>query len=180
MLVLGDSSLLGNDFLPAREAMLRYKQERIEPLHDTYRLSDHNDLKDLHKRAGQWMHASELIYRVQKLNPCVYVHQQINYPDQWGFYVDVQSRLTYVSGFQKGWLREFTAILVDDRDLMAGDELRGWRAVLLKLMEKGVLRWQQVFREFGDVEGANAWRWRCYTRIYRESESDRTINKNLE
>src|SRR6185437_10579243 len=151
MLVLNDSRLLGNDFLPTNEALARYQQEKIEPLHDTYRLSDHNDLKDLVKRAGQWMHSSELVFRVQKLNPCVYVQQQINYPEQWGFYVDVQSALQYVSGFQKGWLREYTAMLVDERNLMAGDPLRGWRAVLLKLLEKGILRWEQVYREFGDA-----------------------------
>jgi len=180
MLVLHDSRLLGNDFLPRAEALLRYRQEKIEPMHEIYRLSDHNDLKDLVKRAGQWMHSSELIYRVQKLNPCVYVHQQVNYPDQWGFYVDVQSRLTYVSGFQKGWLREFTAILVDERNLMAGDELRGWRAVLLKLMEKGILRWEQVHRAFGDSEGVNADRWRKYTRIFREDDSQQVIYTNLE
>jgi hypothetical protein len=180
MLVLNDARLLGNDFLPGKEAILRHRQEHIEPLHDTYRLHDHNDLKDLHKRAGQWMHASELIYRVQKLNPCVYVHQQFNYPDEWGFYVDVQSRLTYVSGFHKAWLREFTAILVDDNNLMAGDELRGWRAVLLKLLSKGILRWPQVLREFGDSEGVNANRWRQHTRIFREDDSDQVINLNLE
>jgi hypothetical protein len=180
MLVLNDSSLLGNDFLPGSEALLRYQQEKIDPLHDTYRLSDHNDLKDLIKRGGQWIHSSELIMRVQKLNACVYVHQQINYPDHWGFYVEVQSQLQYVSGFQKGWLREFTAILVDDRNLMAGDELRGWRAVLLKLLEKGILRWQQVYREFGDVDGANSHRWRQHTRIFREEASERVIYQNLE
>jgi hypothetical protein len=180
MLVLNDSVFLGNDFLPRTEALLRYQQEKIEPLHDTYRLSDHNDLKDLAKRAGQWMHSSELIFRVQKLNPCVYVHPQINYADQWGFYVSIQSRLQYVSGFQKGWLREFTAILVDDRNLMDGDELRGWRAVLLKLMEKGILRWEQVYREFGDSEGVNAYRWRQYTRMFREDASNQVVNRNLE
>ncbi len=180
MLVLNDARMLDNDFLPRHEALLRYRQEKIEPLHDTYRLSDHNDLKDLIKRAGEWMHSSELIYRVQRLNPCVYVHQQVNYPDQWGFYVDVQSRLTYVSGFAKGWLREFTAILVDERNLMAGDELRGWRAVLLKLLEKGILRWEQVQRTFGDSEGVNAYRWRCYTRIYREDDNHQIVNHNLD
>jgi hypothetical protein len=180
MLVLNDSRLLGNDFLPANEAMLRYQQEKIEPMHDTYRLSDHNDLKDLVKRGGQFMHSSELIFRVQKLNPRVYVHQQINYPDQWGFYVEVQSRLQYVSGFQKGWLREYTAILVDERNLMEGDPLRGWRAVLLKLLEKGILRWEQVFKEFGDAEGVNAYRWRQHTRIFREDASERVVYRNLE
>jgi hypothetical protein len=180
MLVLSDSRLLGNDFLPANEASLRYHQEKIEPLHEIYRLSDHNDMKDMVKRAGQWMHASELILKVQSLNPCVYVQQQINYLDQWGFYVDVLGKLTYVSGFPKGWLREYTAIIVDSRDLMDGDEVRGWRAVLLKLLSLGILRWEQVLKTFGDAEGINAYRWKQHTRIYREGDSAAIVNRNLQ
>lgn len=180
MLVLNDARLLGNDFLPRHEALLRYQQDKIEPMHEIYRLSDHNDLKDLIKRGGTWMHSSELIFRVQSLNPCIYVHQQINYPEQWGFYVEVKSRLTYVSGFPKGWLREFTAILVDENNLMAGDEIRGWRAVLLRLLSLGLLRWEQVHKTFGDAEGVNGDRWRRYTRIYREDDSSQVISGNLE
>src|SRR5260370_32962345 len=102
MLVLNDARMLGNDFLPRHEALLRYRQEKIEPLHDTYRLNDHNDLKDLIKRPGEWMHSSELIYRVQRLNPSVYVHQQVNYPDPSALLADVQSRLTYLGALPNG------------------------------------------------------------------------------
>jgi hypothetical protein len=153
--------------LPYAEAKLRYQAEQIEPLHETYRLWDHEDLKNLHKRSGIWMHSSELIYRVQKLNPRIFVEQQINYPDEWGFYGDVLGKQRYISGFNKGWLREFTAILVDQRNLQEGDELRGWRHVLLKLLSADWLTWEQVQKEFGDSEGINAYRWKMYTHQFR-------------
>lgn len=153
--------------LPYQEAKIRYQEEQIEPLHDTYRLWDHNDLKNLHKRSGQWMHSSELIYRVQKLNSGVFVQQQINYPDEWGFYADVLGKQTYVSGFSKFWMREFSAIQVDERNLQLGDELRGWRTVLLRLLTLGILEWRSILGTFGDSDGINAYRWKIYTQKFR-------------
>lgn len=179
MLVHSDSRILGDSFLPVDEALLKYKQEKIEPIHDSYRLSDHADLKNLHKRSGQWMHSSELIYRVQKLNPRIFVQQQINFPDQWGFYIDVLGKQKYVSGFKKGWLREFSAIEVDDRDLQLGNELRGWRTVLVRLASLGLLTWDQVVETFGDSEGANRHRWQNYTRLFRNDQVTQKIAINL-
>lgn len=171
-----DSSAV--EFLPLEEAILKFKGERIEPQLETYRLSDHNDLKDFHKRSGQWMHSSELIYRVMCLNPRIFVEQQVNYPDQWGFYIDVLGRQRYASGFPKGWLREFTAILVNDKNLMEGDEVRGWRHVLVRLMGLGLLSWAQVVKTFGNSEGPTAERWQKFTWMFREGCADR-IRENL-
>jgi hypothetical protein len=176
MLISGNLDLL-NDFLPAKEALGRYHEEKIEPMYETYRLSDHNMLKNLYMRGGTWLHSSEFILKVQQLNPKVFVEHQINYPNEWGFYIDVLGKQKYVSGFSKGWLREFSAILVDDRNLQLGDELRGWRTVLLRLMASGVLEWKQVFRVFGDSEGINASRWRAYTQMYRENYAAQKIQK---
>lgn len=153
--------------LPYAEAKIRYQEEKIEPLHDTYRLWDHADLVNLHKRSGQWMHSSELIWKVQKLNPRLFVEQQINYPDERGFYVDELGKQKYVSGFNKGWLREFSAIAVDERNLQLGDELRGWRTVLLRLLSAGIIEWNQALHAFGDSEGINAYRWNMYTQQFR-------------
>lgn len=166
------------EMLPLEEALLKFKGERIEPYLETFRLSDHDELKDFHRRSGQWLHSSELIYQVTRLNPMIFVEQQINYPDQWGFYVTVRGKQRYVSGFPKGWLREFTAIVVDERNLMEGDEIRGWRHVLVRLMGLGLLSWQQVVTTFGNSEGVNAERWRRYTWPFREGCADR-IRENL-
>lgn len=168
------------EFLPLEEALLKFKGERIEPQLETYRLYDHNDLKDFHKRSGQWMHSSELIHKVTSLNPRIFVEQQLNYPDQWGFYVDVLGKQKYVSGFPKGWLREFTAIIVDKRNLMEGEEIRGWRAVLVRLMSLGLLSWPQVTRVFGNSEGPTAERWQKFTHIFREGPGARILENYSE
>lgn len=163
------------EFLPIEEALLKFHGEKIEPQLETYRLSDHNDLKDFHKRSGRWMHSSELIHQVTRLNPRIFVEHQINFPDQWGFYIDVLGQQRYVSGFPKGWLREFTAINVDKRNLPEGDEIRGWRAVLVRLMALGLLSWAQVLRTFGNSEGPTAERWQRYTWMFREGCAERVL-----
>lgn len=167
------------EFLPLDEALLKFKGEKIEPQLETYRLYDHRELKDFHMRSGQWIHSSEFIHRVQRLNPRLFVEQQLNFPDQWGFYVDVLGKQKYVSGFPKGWLREFTAIVVDNRNLMEGDEIRGWRHVLVRLMGLGLLSWSQVLKEFGNSEGVNADRWKKFTWPFREGCAARIL-ENLE
>lgn len=179
MLVSGDLDHL-NDFLPATEAFIRYHGEKIEPIYDTYRLSDHEMLRNLHMRAGRWMHASELILKVQRINPKIFIEQQLNYVDQWGFYLDVRGVQKYISGFDKHWMREFSAIHVDDRNLMFGDELRGWRTVLLRLLSFGAVEWKAVQRIFGDSEGVNASRWRAHTQMYREDFGAQKVIRNLD
>ncbi len=167
------------EYLPLEEALLQFKGEKIEPQLETYRLYDHNDLKDFHKRSGRWIHSSELIYQVTRLNPRIITEQQLNYPNEWGFYLDVCGRKKYVSGFPKGWLREFTAIVVDQRNLMDGDEIRGWRAVLVRLMGLGLLSWAQVIETFGNSEGATSERWQRFTWVFREGCAAKIL-ENLE
>lgn len=177
MLILGDIREL--EFMPSDEACAKFHQEEIEPLHDTYRLDDHQHFKNLHSRSGQWLHSSELAYQVQRLNPAIFIEQQINFADQWGFYIESQGQQKYVSGFRKGWMREFSAYLVDERDLMTGDEIRGWRTVLLRLMGLGLLSWAQVHSTFGDSEGVNAKRWLHYTQPYRQGNCESVILRNI-
>lgn len=124
------------------------------------------------------IHSSEFIYRVQKLNPLLFVQHQINFPDDWGLYIEILGRPIYLSGFPKGWLTEFSYSLVDERNLPT-EERRGWRTVALRLMAKGVLDWQTVISEFGDSEGFNSERWLIYTAPYRNLDSSQVVERNL-
>ena len=145
-------------YLPYGEALAKYKAEKIEPILDSYKLWDHDSFRDFHRRKGQVLHSSEFILRINRLNPGIFVQQQLNFPDEWGFYLDVAYRAVYLSGFPKGWLTEFSYCLVDERDLPS-EEKRGWRTVLVRLMGRGALTWEQVESEFGDSEGFNSERW---------------------
>lgn len=137
----------------------RFEQEKLKPLLDQYRLYDHNEFKEFHRRRGEVMHSSDLILRLQEMNPHIFVQQQYNFPDDWGLYADVLGTVQYLSAVPKGWLTEFSYSIVDEHDLPS-EERRGWRTILVLCMMKGALEWADVEREFGDPQdGFNARRW---------------------
>src|SRR5208282_5005727 len=167
-----------SDFTPWAEARERYIKTKLEPIHDLYRQSDHDWFKDFSRRRGVAMHSSDLIYRLQKLNPHISVQQQINFPDDWGLYTTAYGRIQFLTGLPKNWLTEFSYALVDERNLPL-EERRGWRTVLVYLLYKGALEWDDVFREFGDpMDGFNDERWCAATADIRLG-GDEQVQRNI-
>jgi len=153
-------------------------KEKTERFHDLYRLSDHNELTDTEKRGGQWMHSSELIHKITRLNPMVWVEHQINFPEDWGFYTCINNKRIFVCQFPKGWMREFSTIVTDHRNLADGKQ-HGWRQVLLLLMTKGILTWEQVHKAFGDSESQNSDRWQRYTQMFKQGCYSGNVLRNV-
>lgn len=166
-----------NDFEPWEEARERYIQDKIEPLLDLYRQSDHDWFKDFNRRRGEVMHSSDLIYSLQKLNPHIFVQQQINYPDDWGLYTSALGRVQFLTGVPKGWLTEFSYSLVDARNLPT-EERRGWRTVLIYCLMKGAITWEQLLAEFGEPDGFNEQRWMETTADIRHG-GEQVFHRNI-
>lgn len=167
-----------NDFEPWEEARERYIQERVEPMLQKYRQSDHDWFKDFNRRRGECLHSSDLIYRIQKLNPHIQVQSQVNFPDDWGLYSSALGRVQFLTGLPKGWLTEFSFAFVDDRNLPT-EERRGWRTVLVYCLLKGALTWEQVVAEFGEPQdGFNDARWQDVTTEIRVG-GDEIFQRNI-
>ncbi len=166
------------DFLPAEQAIARYKAEKIEPQLDKYRLWDHESFKDFEQRKGKVVHSSRFIHKLRQLNPRIIVQRQINYPDDWGLYIHRDNHLVYLTGLSKGWLTEFSYTTVDEANLPS-DPRWGWRHVLVRLMSKGVLSWATVLREFGNCQNANSDRWMMYTQPFRSRQASGIVHGNL-
>lgn len=167
-----------DDFLPYAEAMAKYQAEKIEPQLDQYRLSDHAEFKDFHRRKGVVFHSSRFIHRLRELEPRLIVQQQMMHPDDWGLYLQRGNKLIFISQVTKGWLTEFSYTLVDEKDLPS-DPKWGWRTVLLRLMTKGVFTWEQIVREFGHSTGANSDRWHQFTEPFRNRQASGVVHMNL-
>jgi hypothetical protein len=165
------------------EAKERYIAEKIEPLLDTYRQSDHDWFKSWSRRKGEVMHSSDLIFRLQKLNPHLQIQSQINFPEDWGLYSAERGRIQFITGLPKGWMTEWSYSIVDDRNLPT-EERRGWRTVVVYALLKGALSWDQVMAEFGDPsDGWNDYRWQEVTLEFRhggEQMAQRNIGNLLE
>lgn len=166
------------DWEPWDAARERYIKTKIEPTLQLYRQSDHDWFKDFSRRRGECMHSSDLIFRIQKLNPHIFVQQQYNFPDDWGLYTESLGRIRFLTGLPKGWLTEFSYALVDDRDLPT-EERRGWRTVLIYCLLKGAITWEQVIAEFGEPQdGLNEERWCNATAEFRHG-GDAVFEKNI-
>lgn len=167
-----------SDFEPWEEARERYIEKKIEPILQLYRQSDQDWFSNWHRRKGEMLHASDLIFRLQKLNPHIFVQAQVNFPDDWGIYTSAMGRIQFLTGFPKGWLTEFSYALLDDRDLPT-EERRGWRTVLIYCLMKGALTWEQVVKEFGEPSDAwNEMRWQEVTADVRHG-GDEVFHRNL-
>lgn len=166
------------DFLPIDQAMAKYQAEKIEPILDTYRLYDHDELKDFHRRKGKVVHSSRFIQHLLQIEPRLIIQQSVFWENDWGLYFQCRDKLLFVCQISKGWLTEFSWISVDKRDL-PDDPHWGWRTVLLRCLNKGILTWEQVIREFGNCQGANADRWWTYTAPFRQSRSSGLIHQNI-
>ena len=173
--------LTNSDFLPWEEGKEKYRVEKLEPIHDLYRLDDHEWFKDFNRRKGEPMHPSDLIFRIQKLNPHIFVQQQINF-DDWGLYTESLGRIRYLSGFGKSWMAEFSFSMCDERNLPT-EHVKGWRTVLIELLAKGALTWEQVVEGFGDPkDGFNETRWFAATDSLRhggDGISERNIANSV-
>lgn len=164
-------------FEPWEEARERYITEKVEPLLQTYRQSDHDWFKSFSRRRGIAMHSSDLIFRLQRLNPYIAVQSQINFPDDWGLYSSAMGKVQFLTGLPKGWLTEFSYAFVDDRNLPT-EERRGWRTVLIYCLMKGALSWAQVLEEFGEPQdGFNEQRW-CETTADFRQGNDQIVLRN--
>jgi hypothetical protein len=167
-----------DDFLPYDEAKEKYIAESIEPTLQKYRQSDHAWFADFSRRKGEVIHSSDLIYRLQQLNPHIFVQQQYNFPSDWGLYTSALGRIQFLTGLPKGWLTEFSYAITDDRDLPT-EERRGWRTVLVYALMKGAITWEQVIAEFGEPQdGFNEQRWCEATAAFRHG-GDQISQRNI-
>jgi hypothetical protein len=175
MLVLPTREQLGN--LKTWEESLTEYAEGTDRALDMYRLTGHEQMKQSWRKRG-YMHSSEFVLRIKKLNPLLFVRECINFPGDWAFYCDVRNKMTYLSIFSKGWMPEFSYLTVDERNLADGEK-RGWRTCLLRLLSWGALHWSEVQKEFGDGLGIGASMWREKTRPFRVSGGDLKAVRNM-
>lgn len=166
------------DFEPYDQARERYIATKIEPMLALYRQSDHDWFKDFSRRRGQMMHSSDLIFSLQQLNPHIFVQSQINFPADWGLYSSAMGRIQFLTGMPRGWMTELSYAITDERDLPV-EERRGWRTVLVYLLLKNAIGWEETIREFGEPNDAwNEQRW-CETLADFRHGGEQIVHRNI-
>lgn len=151
-----------------QEAEICVREQNRKDL-QKYRWDDQAQMTNCEMRKGRMMHHSELILLINRLNPAIFAEQSINFTHCLSFYHrDPQSgRQKYLTWIDKGWMPEFSYLLVDWQDIPE-EHVIGWRTVLVKLLEEGALTWKQVKEEVDNPRSEiNARRWYALTEEYR-------------
>lgn len=148
---------------------LKQNYEDTDKRLDTYRLSDHNDLKNAEKRMGKQLMHNDLIKRVEKItHKRIWAEDSYRDPNVVGFYHVKNGEKTFICAFDKGAMPEYSIILTDSADLPV-KEKRGWRTVLTRLLQAKAMSWGEVVYGFGDgLSHAASSRWDFNTREFRK------------
>lgn len=179
MLIQTDKSKLGDGFVKGDELYWKLYEETDAGM-EQYRLHDQEEMKNEAFKSGHRMHSSELIARIHRIAP----HVQVRKGAFDGFYTlwvpnsdpefqdDDRKGHQYIqAAFYVGWLPEFTFVKVDQnnqiKSVQEGGVQKGWRTILIRLLEFGVVSWKQVIEEFGDATGTQASKWRQATLKFR-------------
>jgi hypothetical protein len=118
-----------------------------------YRYPDQEDFKNAERQMGKFLHSSELVMRIQKLNANLIVEDSNSMKGCAAFYwTDGKGKKYTNASFTKGYVPEFTVMKTDSADLPAYYPTYGWRTVLVRLLKFRALTWQQVLDTFGDVK----------------------------
>lgn len=161
---------------------LREKNLRSEAL-KRQRPAHQEDYKNEEARRGRLLHHSELLCRLQRLVPDLYVMDGNIVGDLAVFrvYPGPQKRLgerdfEYLFYMPTGWLTEFDLNEFDNRDVLVRAKQRGWRTVLLRLIRTGMLTHEQCDREFGQALGPASTLW--YRTLWEWRNHKRDCSKN--
>jgi hypothetical protein len=166
MLIQPEREKLGDKVLRGAEALAQSFEQTDKAL-EQYRLPDQQQLKNVDARTGQPMHFTELVARIRKLNPSLWVEDSIHCPGHVGIYrhrtptAEDPCDKEFLVAFPAEVLPEYSIIEVDAADLPIR-ERRGWRTVLVRLLQQKALRIKGVIELFGDASGESSARWRFY------------------
>ena len=113
------------------------------------RIPDQANWKNAERQRGIPFDSNDLIRRVLKMNPSLWVEDSINCPGHAGFYlVDKYGQKQSANAhFKKGIVFEYSRIFVDAADRPIAVEY-GWREVLHRLLKKKLIRWNQIVKHY--------------------------------
>lgn len=131
--------------------MLKHMKQLTDEELDSCRYPDQDSFTNPEKQTGKGMHSNELVRKVLKLNPSLFVEDSWGAPGCAAFYKTAgDEKKPTGASFRKGFMPEFTIMGTNSQNIPTVFTY-GWRTVLARLLKSGDLTWPQVKRIFGDV-----------------------------
>jgi hypothetical protein len=186
MLIQVDRNELGDKRLDPKEGVAQ-KREQCIAMAGTRRLAHQDDLEDPSRVLGPRIQFADFVARLKRIVPSLTVRDGL--PGHVALYAPCNAKELaesekywqhdrpiffrankYVGGFPKQPMHEYSSLEVEDYTRLANKEIRGWRTVLIMLLEQGLVSYKKVIKEFGDVgTDRRGWRWRESTQKYRDN-----------
>lgn len=139
------------------------------------------DVANAEAQAGRSMLRADFVRRLMKLNPDLRYHRSFFYPEQGGIYMvgyrrdNLRGTTEYgewfICGLPDKVIPEFSVVLtkptiipsmadpVWEKVNQVDGMSRGWRSVLLKLLQEGLLSPAQIDKEFQISKGRSSQKW---------------------
>lgn len=195
MLIQVDRNELGDKRLDPKEGVAQKREECIA-MAQTRWIPHQEDLNDPTRVLGPRIQFNEFVSRLKRIIPTLTVCDGL--PGNVALYAPCNAEelemqtLTwqhdkdkffmvnkYVGGFPKQPLHEYSGLDLEEFTLLANKEIRGWRTVLIMLLEQGLVTYKKIVAEFGDVgSDQRGWRWREATQEWRYKPEDRFKKEN--
>lgn len=197
MLIQTDKNELGDKRLDPKENVAKKREECIAAA-GLKRLAGQDDLEDPSRTMGPRLQFSDIVAKLQRLVPSLRVLDGL--PGNVALYAPRNRKeieetepkfrqeqtdrilsgqkvqdvfflnYKYVGGFPKKELHEFSGLDVEEYTRLANREQRGWRTVLIMLLQQGLVTYRAIIKEFGDVgTDRRGWRWREATQAWRDN-----------
>lgn len=184
--------ILSKETVKAVDGILQSRHDNTERLKDERARNDRllapdggADVTNAEVQAGRRLLRADFIRRLQKLNPDLRYQQSKHFPAQGGVYWvgwrrDTEAQQTsygewFLCGIPHEVIPEFSTPLTkptivpstvaDVWDTMneVDGMVRGWRAVLLKLLQEGLLTPNEIDNEFQISKGRSSQKWQAAT-----------------
>lgn len=133
-----------------------------------------DDYRNAVARWGRVLHHSEFLRRLTPMLRDVFIRDGNVVGDLavYRVYGRPQPHLdgkdfSYLFYMPTGVLPEFSIYKFDDRDVIVGEERRGWRTILLRLIKAGIITEAQSDAAFGEAQGEASTVWRRQMYITR-------------
>ncbi len=163
-------------------ALTASSQERIEKAaqlhednveaHRPSRMDRQDEITQV--RLGRVMHMNEFLRRLRTVCPGAH-YNDWSVAGMRGLNVVVGGERKYVCAVQNGVMPEFETLRTDEYGVATTSRYRGWRTVILNLIEKGHITHAQAERAFGQAGGAHASRFLREASLIRPERSRLTL-----
>ena len=196
MLIQPDRNELGDRRLDPKEGVAKQREKCIAQA-GLKRLEGQDDLEDPSRTLGPRIQFSDFVTRLKRIIPSLTVRD--GSPGSVALYAPMNKQELedsvrawqydtkdlffrsnkYVGGFPKQPMHEYSGLDLEEYTRLANKEIRGWRTVLIMLLEQGLVSYRQLVAEFGDVGlDRRGWRWREATQKWRHNSEAKFKGEN--